>query len=345
MPREVGVLKETLVERFVGLVPVPYFVASVFLVLITTFLGSMYVDYSDFHDLGKAFTSSLAGFQDLGFLLFRATIVYVLYAPHFMRRRLIEALPSVVPLLPNGEEGFQRMFPVSAVRPQLIILGLVYSATLLSLVLPRGSPEFTPLLASGGFVLAIFFLVTTLGVSSTLWTYLSSLRGIRRMATAPLRLLPYYKDRFLGLKVVGSLALSLAIAYFVFVGIISITTLSTPQPLVNFFLLLVLIVLGLLMFFLPLNQVHNLMVHQKAVERAKLEQNLDDLYRDLSQAGPQGDPGRLFFSLSISAMMRKEASSIANWPFDTSVLAKLTIIVLSVTATLLARYIATFLHI
>ncbi len=83
------------------------------------------------------------------------------------------------------------------------------------------------------------------------------------MSKMPLKLQPYHKDRHLGLRPVGSLALSLVIVYLAFVGI-SVLPAIFGEPAPGFFLLTsVLLVFGVLLFFLPFMRLHHRMLEQK----------------------------------------------------------------------------------
>ena len=157
----------------------------------------------------------------------------------------------------------------------------------------------------------------------------------------PLGLQPFHKDRHLGLRPLGSLALHLTIVYLAFVGIL-VATSALGEPAAGFYVLQsVLLVAGLLLFFLPLMRLHRLMLKQKRMDRDRLVEKSAAVFEAPLETFSQDDLSRAF----LLDMRRKEISSIAEWPFDTSVLAKLTIIVLSVTAALIARYIAALLHI
>ena len=64
-------------------------------------------------------------------------------------------------------------------------------------------------LVSDVVLLPIDFIV----VSAALWVYLRSLWGVYKFGLGPLRLVPYNKDRMLGLHPIGSMTLSFGIVY------------------------------------------------------------------------------------------------------------------------------------
>src|SRR5207247_7358655 len=156
-----------------------------------------------------------------------------------------------------------------------------------------------PELVAGVYDLASYA-VATLALSSVVWTYWSISRGIHRLGAVPLVLRPYFEDAFLGLKPVGSLALSLASAYFAFIALfllILAAAPSTPAPGdivgVGGFLS-GLIALGLLLFFVPLRRLHHRMVRAKALEAGRLKEKLAPVFQEPAPASLPKDIGHLF---------------------------------------------------
>jgi hypothetical protein len=285
-------------------------------------------------------------------------ISYLFYAPRFMRLRLLKSEKSLSQLLPEGETDFHRLFGrVSAVRPQIIAWALFTVLLFLEFdIVPRllsasSAAQFsgpsTVLGQSVSVVLGTFgSFVTTLVLSSLAWVYYSVLRGIHRMGSASLNLSAFYRDPFLGLKPVGSLAFSVAMAYFGFEVFLIAAGIASPPTLVDYYtvgsLLVVLIVVGVVAFFLPLRKLHERMILQKASERAKLSERLDPL------VGPSQsvqNPDETALEVLKLELMDRKVSSIATWPFDFQILGKLTVVTLSVTAALITRFIALFLKV
>src|SRR5439155_1467128 len=71
--------------------------------------------------------------------------------------------------------------------------------------------------------------VISLALSSVVWTYWSLSKGMLRFSSAPLELRPYYEDPFLGLRPIGSLALSLATVYFGFIALFMLSLLTSSS--------------------------------------------------------------------------------------------------------------------
>src|SRR2546422_697990 len=195
--------------------------------------------------------------------------------------------------------------------------------------------------------LLVAYAVATLGLSSVVWPYWSISRGIHRFGGAALALRPYFEDAFLGLKPVGSLALSVASAYFGFIALFLFILAASPtSPTLGDIVgvggfLSGLIVLGVLLFFLPLRRLHHRMIREKHREVGGLREKLAPVFQEPVQAGPLRDIGHLF----RLDMMDRKVSSMALWPFDLRVLGRLSVIALSVTAILISAIVGLLLRI
>jgi len=347
----------TLAERFVVALRLPYAVGCVLvgfgLLGIPSVILSQYGQTSDLRQ------AVLAAFS-LNNLLQYGLITYAFYAPGYMRTKLLETGQSLSALLPEREEGFRRIFAgISSRRPQVVTWLLFLAALLVAVNVPAilGTGESTIVVNVAGSFSLVEFVATiydvmaialsTLALSSVVWTYWSTSTGIRRLGSAPLELRPYYDDAFLGLKPVGSLALSLATVYFGFIGLLLLVLATSPDvPTVGDIVgvggfLFGLILLGLLLFFVPLNRLHRRMVTEKQIEKAGLSPKLRTLLQDSTEAGSDPDLAEMF----RLDMMDRKISSMAVWPFDIGILGRLSVIALSVTAILISRIIALIFHI
>ena len=329
----VGPERPTLIERFIGVFHLPYLVGC----LPWAFLMSLFSSVAgNVEPLGpaKAFEGWVTSFVQVSnnSIIIVLLMFYLLYAPHYVRMRIVQAKESIAPLLLNREEEFHRLFGrISALRPHAVVW-LVISL----LFLTGLNPGFPSTLGLSFPLPNILFIVLALLISSVIWTYYASLRGIDQMGTAQLQLRPYFKDRMLGLRPVGRLSLSIATAYFLLIGFLLISILVSPAPLVIYALILGLTLLGVLMFFLPLRRLHGRMLEQKKLERAGLEDRLGQLYQNPVETRSSTDISELF----MLDMRERRISSIATWPFDTGIIIRLSAIIISVVAILLSKVIA-----
>ena len=346
----------TLAERLIAAFHLPY-AAGCALVGLVLFgvLDVWLTAYAATLDLSRAVATALNPASVLTALL----VASAFYAPGYMRGRLVQAETSLSTLLPDGRDGYRRVFAgVSALRPQLVVWALFFVTLLVALSAPAllgtgpssigsgGGPGTALELIAGVYDLASYA-VATLGLSSVVWTYWSISRGIHRFGGAALALRPYFEDAFLGLKPVGSLALSVASAYFGFIALFLLILAASPtSPTLGDIVgvggfLSGLIVLGVLLFFLPLRRLHHRMIREKHREVGGLREKLAPVFQEPVQAGPLRDIGHLF----RLDMMDRKVSSMALWPFDLRILGRLSVIALSVTAILISRIVGLLLRI
>lgn len=353
----------TLAERFIGWFRLPYLVGAVLLGGVCFgFLSSSLSLYAEpmpegeQRDLSAAILAALAPDQILIYTL----VVWAFYVPRYMRQKVEQAGAALAPLHPDREEGYRAAFArVSAIGPQLITWSVFLALLLLALSVPAlmGTGPSLVQLGEGsdptglGDAASIFSIVSfaaiTLALSSVVWSYWSVSTGIRRFGGSALGLRPYYEDGFLGLRPVGTLSLSLAIAYFTFIGLFLAALLASPTPptvadLAGMgSLLMGLVLLGLLLFFLPMKTLHERMTVEKQVARERLTRELAPWFRESSAGDPPGDVREM---LRLDLMERK-VSAMALWPFDTAILGRLSVIAFSVTAILISRIVALYLGI
>ena len=102
-----------------------------------------------------------------------------------------------------------------------------------------------------------------------------------------------------------------------------------------------LILLGVLLFFVPLNRLQRRMVIEKQIEKAGLTPKLRALFQESTEVDSDPNLSEMF----RLDMMDRKISSMATWPFDIGILGRLSVIALSVTAILISRIIALIFHI
>jgi hypothetical protein len=345
----------TLAERFVLAFRLPYPIGCL---LVGFFLfGALDVAFSKYAEttnLGTTVAWTLAPVSLLTDLL----VAYSFYAPRYMRRRLVETGRSLSNLLPDRDAEFRRIFAeVAAPRPQVVAWMLFLVALLAAVSVPAilgtGPSPFVFNAGAGTdleFVAGIYGIVSlavaTLALSSVVWTFWSISRGIHRFGRAPLDLRPYYEDPFLGLKPLGALSLALAFSYFGFIGLFLLVLSASPGTPTTADVVGVggflsgLVLLGLVLFFLPLRGLHRRMADQKREEIVRLRPKLSPIYED--------GAGRTLQDVAHLVrvdMMDRKVAAMAIWPYDVGILGRLSAITLSVTAILISRIIALVFHI
>ena len=347
-PPHTGPERETLFERFVGLLHLPYAGGSFLLALLLGPPAVVLVEYVTKSSLDNV-VMVLTGSESVSVLQTvssEALIVLanfaVFYGVRDMRLRLLRTEAEIVSLCPRGEEDFHKAFRrVSLSRPPLVIAAVFA----LLIVLPTVLAE--PPIPEARRITGILRIVTFLGVATFIWVYASSLRGLHELGKGMLRLKPFYEDGMLGSRPLGSFSLRLAFSYLNPLGLVLLATSIVPDPSTTV-LLSILTAVGVVMFFLPLNSIHQAMLESKRKEQASIRAQLRQVMQRSSIMDKEASDATLkdleirlsdLAELQALDMAQREVASIHTWPFDTQILGKLTVIILSVTAAVIARLI------
>jgi hypothetical protein len=179
------------------------------------------------------------------------------------------------------------------------------------------------------------------------WVYFSAIRGLHQLGKQPLRLKPFHEDPMLGVRPIGVLSLTLALAYLTPLGLFTLgiilvgAALSAATPLVSG-----LASLGVVLFFLPLNSTHQQMLQAKQRAQTELRTQFSELWRGSSNPGGEASSGALsrVERLLMLEIAKREAAALPTWPFDTRILGRLAAIILSLIAIVLARVVSVALN-
>jgi hypothetical protein len=258
-----------------------------------------------------------------------------------MRLKIVHYEPKLTPLMPLGEETLHRAFGgVSRQIPQVLI-GMLFFLL--------GIPYIFQATLNLGLVTLLFQLVSSafygLMFGSFVWVYFRSLWGIYQLGKEPLNLKSHYEDQMLGVKPIGSISLTLFVAYSFLLVLGTISLLLSPD-LVGIGGLLVMTVFGIAMFFVPLYDMHKMMVEQKRSQIVKVQQEFVRLANPTSEQIPDGTERilRQLRDTQILQINRDYVSKLPTWPFDTPILGKFAAIALSVAAILISKIISLPLH-
>ena len=185
-----------------------------------------------------------------------------------------------------------------------------------------------------------------------LWEFAIASWGLHKLGGSSLRLGSFLEDRMMGSKPMGNLALSLTAAYFGGL-LLTFLLLSTflPSSIFGNVMLVAFILLGIALFFLPLNSIHAKM----QAEKHRLMREIGSRYPRLDKVQSQPKENATLESVNSGLarltdlqeveMLDRKVAALPTWPFDIQVVSKFVTIVLSVTAVLLSRVITGFLHI
>jgi hypothetical protein len=279
--------------------------------------------------------------------LFSLLTFYAFYCIRYMRQKLVRSEAEILPLLPNGEKDFHRAFrDVSRTLP-IGLLALMVGTISVPYTLGR--------IQSGPGVFWITFnlaaiTINSLGLATFIWGFLASLRGLRNIGTQPLKLKHYYEDTLFGLRPFGNLSLSLSFLFFSGLALIAMAVFFSPDP-YSVTGASVFAVVGVAFFFLPLYSIHRRMIEAKHREHQAIRLQLARILTVGQDPSPpkteatMSDLENRLSELKQVQVLELEAREVANlrtWPFDTQILGRLTVIVLSTTAAIIARIIIVF---
>ncbi len=346
----------TLVERIVGVFRLPYPLGSLVLAALIGPPGAMLVAYSQTLNLDSALSETVYLFTGnvpssegslataIIFLLF----AYLLYAIRYMRSSVSRNEENFSPLLADGTESYRRAFgPTLRLLPPLVLSFLLVIAVIPS-ALQGNSIFFTSPVAEVFFFVA--FPVAFYIFSTFVWVYFSSIRGLHELGKKTLNLRPYIEDPMLGVRPLGSLSLSFALVYFAGLIILAVDIIvNTSFPLIEGVIMAALICTGVAFFFLPLNTIHQKLVEVRRREMAALRIRFKETRESsehITPAGPNTSLSDLKETMTqltnvlIFDVSKSEVNSIPAWPFDTTILSKFAVVLFSVTAIVISRYVA-----
>ena len=293
--------------------------------------------------LTNAYNPGMGQFRALDDVLYKSllfgVLVYALWATRFMRQRCRATAAAVGELVDDAEGAFERAFRSAGwVAPPIVAALLLLGAYLVDAV-QHGSPvdpaRLPAYVVDLALVAARFVIVFTFA-----WVYFASVVGLARVCGRPLRLTPYHRDPLLGTRPLGSLSLSLASVFFVGLVLSAVWVATGAATPAMYGLTLSVMIIGLVLFFLPLNAVHVQMSTRKRRESEALTARYEDLFVRPGGSTGSGLPAALEdvqAAVGFAAVSGR-VEAIRTWPFDTTILARLaTSFVLPIVITIVGR--------
>ena len=363
--RPFGPSSLTLVERMVGSLHLPYPWACLLIALVASPTSNLPFQILDTGSLAKGYammlsSTSLSTDPDpLPKLLlysgvFIAVVFFFTYYLIYIRLRLLRSERDIEPILQRRESFSGAFASIGSTWKPLIIL-LIFIPVIFA------SPVFSSISSSLGptarIEFALVYILVLLIIADFLWVYGRSLWGLHQLGERDIRLRSYLEDGMLGARPLGSLSLSIALGYFGAFGLLILLFGLSPIPAFRSPIQLaatgVLVIFGVLLFVLPLNSVHRKMSTEKRqAQAATLAQYRDllgsmgDLEKDAGADDDRSVSKRIIRleRIEMFEISERRVAAIPTWPFDTAILSRLTIILLSVAATLLAAGLRDFLR-
>ena len=342
-----GAERPTPFERLLGFLPLPYPVTCLLLAIITAGPGYVLVEYARSGNWDQTLRlvfsqpggATWEGAVSSILFIVVDSLMFVWIAG--LRNRLVAAKEYFIALAPDGEATYRRAFRhLSSGWPAVIALGL------------EGMSIISNLAAGVWKTYGLFFVVLEVlryvmafGILTFVWVYAAGLKGLYDLGKEPLRLKSYHEDPLLGTRPIGQISLRFAVSYFVVLLLVLVANMLLPD-LWTFGVVAVFAIIGVTMFFLPLNSIHRRMAEVKGNEtrsvRARFARIMGDPPdpQEPVSSEPLAELGKRLQELAglqVLDMEIRETAAIRTWPYDTRILGQLTVIILSVTAALIAR--------
>ena len=328
----------TILERIVKPLPGPYFVKILTFWIIFGTPGLVLVRYLDTFSVEAVVSLfGIVTFQNvLVFSLANFVMpLYAFYGVRQMRQKILQTMPELNQMTAQGASTAERVFrPTTKLLPTLV-LSLCFAA--LSIVSFPGQIQHIVGYLSL-IIKVVGFAVSMFSYGTFIWIYVSSISGLYRLGRNPLRFASFYEDKHLGMKTLGSVSLSLVWVYFLGIGIVFFSFSPLPVPLL--LALGGLILLGVVLFFMPLQEVHVKMAKEKENAEKILRLRLRRIAQTIESSVEDNSEIRDLFAVQL---LEQRVSRISEWPFDTTTLSWLSAIIISIVAAIVTRYLLVFL--
>jgi hypothetical protein len=260
-----------------------------------------------------------------------------------MRLKLAESKSELAALAPEGKITFYRAFGRVTKFLPVFILSLLFLGISLpyafELPLVGQYPTYAVWELLGSWLAVLIF-------AAFLWVYISALWGLYQFGKSSLTLKDYLEDQQLGVKPFGSISISLFYAFSIVALVVGIGIILSSDPLTMVYILGFFFIGGV-MFFLPLTSIHRQMLKEKLGKQRTVRKRFTVLAnpRKDSVPDPPGDKMDRLSDILLLQMTRSDVGAIPTWPFDLGILQRFSVIILSVTAVIIARYLQIALNI
>ncbi len=334
----VGHERPTLIERVLGLLPLPYGWSALIVAALLGPPGSILVAYLETGSLQTSVESYFHGYmpERVWQQVLAVCLWFVFYTILFLvirhsRTSVLKAKAALASLLPEPTTFDRAFAALSRFLPSLLI-GLVIEALFIGDYRLRIGD------APGPYSMvyeAISGPPLYLMAGTAIWVNVRAMWGLFWLGRAPLKLKPFYEDKTMGLRPMAVLSLSLALGNFSLLFIMVLMLLIGPVRIEYMLTVIALLLLGLALFYLPLFSAHRRMKCEKASLQALVKERWKTvLAASLSTGSPvTTDPNVL---LTLEATERK-VSAVHTWPFDLPILGKLGVMTLTIILGLLTQ--------
>jgi len=348
----IGLERPTFVERAIAAIPLPYLVTCTIVALLVTgpgyFLARLIETGGDWNQtvaaiFGDAFALPLWRSVPL-IILSVGFELYLLWLVRHSRLHIARYAKEIAPLLPGGDADVRRIFGHLYWRLPVIGLAAAFGLFFFLLLLEPLPPAFGVL---DFVILGVNLVFLPFVDAQVIWNYAATIWGVHRIGRQALRLRPLFEDPMLGLRPLGSLSLGATFYFFgALVIIIAEVTLS-PDPVRPAYLafLIVLVLFGAGLMFLPLVSIHRLMVAEKRRAIDEAGTRAGGIYAPLMAGNPTSEPSlhevRDLLLRTHGILVHREEErriqALPTWPFETRAMTRIAAITLTGVVAVLGR--------
>jgi len=336
----------------IAAIPLPYLVTCTIVALLVTgpgyFLARLIETGGDWNQtvaaiFGDAFALPLWRSVPL-IILSVGFELYLLWLVRHSRLHIARYAKEIAPLLPGGDADVRRIFGHLYWRLPVIGLAAAFGLFFFLLLLEPLPPAFGVL---DFVILGVNLVFLPFVDAQVIWNYAATIWGVHRIGRQALRLRPLFEDPMLGLRPLGSLSLGATFYFFgALVIIIAEVTLS-PDPVRPAYLafLIVLVLFGAGLMFLPLVSIHRLMVAEKRRAIDDAGTRAGGVYAPLMAGNPTSEPSlhevRDLLLRTHGILVHREEErriqALPTWPFETRAMTRIAAITLTGVVAVLGR--------
>ncbi len=263
---------------------------------------------------------------------FLIEILFLLGGARYVCRKM-ERLKQYVESMSSGKLSVD-LSSLYSLRSLLIVWGVATAAITFAGGVPKSPKEFLSILPWFYFYLP---------QATLIWVYAYSMYSVYRMGKLPLGLKPFSEDKTLGLRPFGTTSLQLTGIYLTYaMALVTPYVLENPSV-ANMSLLVGILLLSLVFFPLPLISLRSKLTQAK---REKLSWIGPKYTQAIQRVEASDGPLSAGLSNELSAIkeIQRDIEQIHHWPFDVTAFARLSVVVLSIIAIILARILQLALH-